>query len=615
MAQTVKTLSQLLSELPDNITRDIHPVDVRDVVVSCFPYLAGGAPGPNNDRIDSAGIGAFFDFGSHWFWVSAGRLWYCQDGHPTAAVWVEVGGSSLTLENGPGINIDTPSPATDVLSVQLGQGDLPAGVGFNRSTNDCLAAVSSVGFAPDGGTGQLQFAGFLRIDFDATAVVAQILDNTLHQFGPQISYVSGLLEFTPYTAGGGGSPVSTPFTPGDGLYHFVECGYDVLAGEMWISVDGATRVTASMGWTPGTGADLTLGAQGGWLGFGLGVTGRWDEFAVYNRQLTADECTLLYNSACGLVWSQIPCALVDAVRHYWGLDEITPPYRSYGNVADFLVANGSPAGVQGVCGMRAGCVPVTPPTPPTSIDLPSNPTPPTPPSGHIGISYPGSGFFLDITLPGPISFPLASYWPGDCLQRGNSFGGVVGPFYHMAGVVDFPGAINTATGRAAGSLIGVPLLNYIGGDVVELAVRAFIFGGGSSGMARLGIYDSTTTPGDLYPNNLVADFGDVSLVGTGSTTVNFSASGSASLVPGMQYWLAINCDTSGAFIIGNDSNRCIPVGGALLADIGVNGGIVAVLATGVTYGPLPDPFPSGIGTGPLLQATGGYIPALCAAFA
>ena len=101
MAETVKTLAQLLSELPDNTTRDIAPVDVRDVVVSCFPYLGGTVPGPDNDRIDTAGIGAFFDFGSHWFHVSAGDLYYCQDGSPTAATWVKInGGGAATIVNG-----------------------------------------------------------------------------------------------------------------------------------------------------------------------------------------------------------------------------------------------------------------------------------------------------------------------------------------------------------------------------------------------------------------------------------------------------------------------------------------------------------------------------------
>jgi len=98
MSQTVKTLTQLLAELPDNITRLIAPIDVRDLAVSAFPYLAGSPPSVNNDRIDSAGIGAFFDFGSHWLMIPAGRLFYCVDGQPTNATWVEIGagGGSVT---------------------------------------------------------------------------------------------------------------------------------------------------------------------------------------------------------------------------------------------------------------------------------------------------------------------------------------------------------------------------------------------------------------------------------------------------------------------------------------------------------------------------------------
>lgn len=100
MTQTVKTIDQLLAELPDNTTRLIHPADVRDVVVSCFPYIMGTVPGPDNDRIDSAGIGAFFDFGSHWLHLSTGDLYYCTDGQPTAAVWVKINGGSSTTVTG-----------------------------------------------------------------------------------------------------------------------------------------------------------------------------------------------------------------------------------------------------------------------------------------------------------------------------------------------------------------------------------------------------------------------------------------------------------------------------------------------------------------------------------
>lgn len=92
MADMTKTRSQLLAEFPDNTIRLIHPSDVRDLVMTTFPFLGGGPPGPDNDRIDTAGVGAFFDFGSHWFHLSAGDLYYCQDGQPTAAVWIKING-------------------------------------------------------------------------------------------------------------------------------------------------------------------------------------------------------------------------------------------------------------------------------------------------------------------------------------------------------------------------------------------------------------------------------------------------------------------------------------------------------------------------------------------
>ncbi len=89
MPNTTRTLSQLLGLFPDNVVRNIHPQNDRDFIVSAFPFLRSVDPTPDNDRIDSAGIGAFFDFGSHWLNLVTGHVWYCLDGHPTAALWFD----------------------------------------------------------------------------------------------------------------------------------------------------------------------------------------------------------------------------------------------------------------------------------------------------------------------------------------------------------------------------------------------------------------------------------------------------------------------------------------------------------------------------------------------
>lgn len=89
---TIKTLAQLLAELPDNTTRLIKPVDSRDIAATAFGYVGGTDPGPNNDRDDTAGLGAFFDQGSRWYNSALNRLWICLTGVPTAAVWAQITG-------------------------------------------------------------------------------------------------------------------------------------------------------------------------------------------------------------------------------------------------------------------------------------------------------------------------------------------------------------------------------------------------------------------------------------------------------------------------------------------------------------------------------------------
>ena len=90
MADTTRTKSQLITLFADNTTGLITAQDARDFIVSAFPYQGSLPPSNNNDRIDSAGLGAFFDIGSQWLVVSTGLLWTCRDGTPGAAVWVPV---------------------------------------------------------------------------------------------------------------------------------------------------------------------------------------------------------------------------------------------------------------------------------------------------------------------------------------------------------------------------------------------------------------------------------------------------------------------------------------------------------------------------------------------
>lgn len=87
MADTVRTRAQLEALFPDNTTGQITAQRGRDLIVSAFGYIVGGFPAVNNDKVDTAGIGAFFDAGSRWLDTILNRTWSCLDGSPGAARW------------------------------------------------------------------------------------------------------------------------------------------------------------------------------------------------------------------------------------------------------------------------------------------------------------------------------------------------------------------------------------------------------------------------------------------------------------------------------------------------------------------------------------------------
>lgn len=87
--QTIRTLSQLLDLLPDNVTRLISPQQTRDMAVTAWPALLGGDPTPYDDNVNTGGNG-FFDLGSRAINTADKSWWLCQDGTPFTAVWVKV---------------------------------------------------------------------------------------------------------------------------------------------------------------------------------------------------------------------------------------------------------------------------------------------------------------------------------------------------------------------------------------------------------------------------------------------------------------------------------------------------------------------------------------------
>ncbi len=92
VAAAVMTESQLELLFHNNNSGDISAGDGRNLVSSAFGYAAMSAPSSNNDRVDTAGIGQFFDTGSKWTNVSTSDVYWCIVGTPTAAVWIHIAG-------------------------------------------------------------------------------------------------------------------------------------------------------------------------------------------------------------------------------------------------------------------------------------------------------------------------------------------------------------------------------------------------------------------------------------------------------------------------------------------------------------------------------------------
>ena len=90
MVDTVRTRSQLQTAFADNTAGNISAQNGRDLVVSSFGYVGTGTPGVNNDAVDTAGKGAYFDAGSLWFDTTNNVVWSCLSGATGAAKWIQV---------------------------------------------------------------------------------------------------------------------------------------------------------------------------------------------------------------------------------------------------------------------------------------------------------------------------------------------------------------------------------------------------------------------------------------------------------------------------------------------------------------------------------------------
>lgn len=140
MTQTLRTLDQVLAELPDNNTRLISPEDVRDLTVSAFGAIYNFDPGVQDDAFNTGGNG-FFDAGSKWWNESMRILWGCFGGAHNAAIWRQIYPPIIPPVT-PTRTTFTASFATDYTSPQSG---LYAMAGGTPLAGDIVLVLSSGG--------------------------------------------------------------------------------------------------------------------------------------------------------------------------------------------------------------------------------------------------------------------------------------------------------------------------------------------------------------------------------------------------------------------------------------------------------------------------------------
>lgn len=118
---------------------------------------------------------------------------------------------------------------------------------------------------------------------------------------------------------------STFGTPSTGVWYFLYAYYDADANQCGISINNGTIDTATVTGTPNTKtASFNIGRWGYTGGFPFYLDGKMDEIGIWNRTLTADELTYLYNGGGGRSYYDlvaVPAAITTNLEAWWNMDE------------------------------------------------------------------------------------------------------------------------------------------------------------------------------------------------------------------------------------------------------------------------------------------------------
>lgn len=151
----------------------------------------------------------------------------------------------------------------------------------------------------------------------------------------------------------GGSVQTSTAYPQDSGWHLVLLWFDPSDKKARLSIDNGTPVVstaaANAALDPTT-APFEIGGGTGGVG---SITGNLGEAAIWNRVLTSDERTALFNSGNGLRYADLPAGLLTGLVSWWDLDEVSGVrYDSHGSndLTDNNTVGSVHSGPKGVVG-------------------------------------------------------------------------------------------------------------------------------------------------------------------------------------------------------------------------------------------------------------------------
>lgn len=223
-----------------------------------------------------------------------------------------------------------------------------------------------------------------------------------------------------------------------------------------------------------------------------------------------------------------------------------------------------------------------------SITIPaSNGVPPNPPAGSITLyEIGGSLYYKDsdgTIFPITIGGSSGGLHPWDALQATDLWT----VRWHVAGAIN-PGLLGSGGTFSPDVLYTLPILALRGCTIDGVGIR--VEGAAVAVKFRLGLYKSTSTPGNLYPSSLIRDYGEITTDTTGFAG-EYTLTGTNTLQAGKLYWLAVNMNTLNSLIDCVNNSNCVAVLGFALGSllgppgVGFNGASV--------YGAMPSVYPAG----------------------